>query len=330
MTNLHLTYGGFTYLDRTWPLQTGEVQPEGIDLNYATIPEIGTLFRRMAQFAEFGAAEMSLSTLTVMTGAGRRDLVGIPVFPSRSFRHGFIFVRDDSGIEKPQDLVGKRVGVQDYQATAYVWLRALLEHEFGVTPRDFTWYVGGLDVGPRQHRLPYPPAPGVDIEVLPRDASLESWLRQGVLDAVMTPEDLISTTAEPANWHRLLPDHREREREYFARTGYFPIMHVAVLRRDVYEANRWVAVSLLNAFEEAKQLSYARLRDLSAPAVALPDLRESLAELDEVFAGDPFPYGFEANLPTLEAMTTYSHEQGLTSRKVDPAELFAAETLAHV
>jgi 4,5-dihydroxyphthalate decarboxylase len=329
VTRLSLTYGGFTYLDRSWPLQTGEVQPEGIDLNYAAIPEIGALFRRMAQFSEFDAAEMSLSTLMLMTGAGMDQLVGIPVFPSRTFRHGFIFVGDDSDIKEPKDLVGKRVGVQDYQATAYLWLRALLAHEFGVTPRDFTWYVGGLDVLRPLHRLRHEVPDGVTIELLPPDATLEQWLREGKLDAVMTPEELVSTTGLPVNWHRLFPDYKERERDFYRSAGYLPIMHVATIRRDVYEANPWIAVSLLDAFEKAKQLSYARLRDLRAPAVMVPGLARSLEELDEVFGGDAFPYGFEANLPILEAMTTYSHEQGLTRRKLDPAELFCPETLAH-
>lgn len=326
---LSLTYGGFTYLDRTWPLQVGRVEPEGIELNYATIPEIGALFRRMAQFSEFDASEMSLSTLIMMVSRGDDRLVGIPVFPSRSFRHAFIFVRDGSGIEQPADLVGRRVGVQDYQATAYLWLRALLQHEFGVAPSDFTWYVGGLDVESPLHRMQHDPPPGVDIQFLPPDATVEGWLREGKLDAVMTPEELVATSASPPNWHRLFPDHEERELEYYRRTGFFPIMHCVVVRRDVYEQNPWAAVSLVDAFERAKQDSYARLRDLGAPAVAIPDLGEALARVDEIFGGDAFPYGFARNLPILEAMTQYSFEQGLAARKVDPAELFAVETLAH-
>lgn len=326
---LPITYGGFTYLDRTWPLQTGQVQPERVALNYAAIAEIGALFRRMAQFAEFEASEMSLSTLMLMTGQGHDSLVGLPIFPSRSFRHAFIFVGDDSGIAEPKGLIGKRVGVQDYQATAYLWIRALLEHDFGVSPRDFTWHVGGLDVLSPLHRLHHTPPPGVTIEVLPPGATLENWLRQGRVDAVMTPEDLVSTSSEPANWHRLFPDHLDREREYYARTGFFPIMHCVVVRRDVYEANSWIAVSLLDAFERAKQIGYARMRDLTAPALTIPSIGTALDELDAIFGGDAFRYGFEANFKILDAMTRYSVEQGLTPRKLDPAELFASETLTH-
>lgn len=324
---LPLTYGGFTYLDRTLPLQTGEVSPAGIELNYVTIAEIGALFRRMAQFAEFDAAEMSLSTLMLMTGRGTSPLVGIPVFPSRSFRHAFIFVGDESGIDAPADLKGKRIGVQDYQATAYVWIRALLEHEYGVRPQDMTWYVGGLDIVVYQHRLRHQTPPGVEIRTVPPGRTVEDMLRAGELDAVMTPEELVSTTGAAANWHRLFPDHQQLEREYFARTGIFPIMHTVVLRRDVYEANPWVALALLEAFEQAKALSRRRMADHSAPALTLPFLQQSLAELDQVFGGDAFPFGVEANRGVLDALTQYSFEQGLSPRRLQPDELFAPETL---
>lgn len=326
---LAMTYGGFTYLDRTWALQTGEVQPEGIELNYAAIPEIGALFRRMARFAEFDVAEMSLSTLIMMVANGRNDLVALPVFPSRSFRHAFIFVRDDAGIAEPKDLVGKRVGVQDYQATAYMWLRSILQHEHGVHPSDLHWYIGGLDVTTQLERLHHAPPVGVDIRFL-RGRTIEEALRSGDLDAVMTPEDLVSTSATPPNWHRLFPDYRARERDWFTRTGFFPIMHCVAMRRDVYEANRWIARSLVDAFETAKQWGYRRLRDLSAPAIAVPGLDRALDDLDRVFGGDAFAYGFEANRPILTAMAQYSFEQGLASRQVDPVEIFAEETLDHI
>jgi len=324
---LQLTYGGLTYLDRNWALQVGEVEPEGIDLNYAAIAEVGSLFRRMAQFAEFDVAEMSLSTLIMLVARGDKRLVGLPVFPSRTFRHAFLYVRDDSGIEQPKDLIGKRVGVQDYQATAYVWQRALLQNEFGVAPGQFSWHVGGLDVPSPLHRMSHDPPPGVEILHLPPEATLEGWLREGELDAVFTPEDLISTSSSKPNWHRLFPDYERREREFFAQTGFFPIMHCVVMRREVYEKNPWIAANLFDAFQRSKDRGYARMRDLSAPALTLPDLPRSLSELDEIFNGDAFPYGYTANARILEAITQYSFEQGLAVRKVDPKELFAAELM---
>jgi 4,5-dihydroxyphthalate decarboxylase len=327
---LTLTYAGFNYLDRTLPLQLGEVQPEGIELRYVAIHEIGALFRRMAQFAEFDAAEMSLSTLMLMAGRGDRRLVALPVFPSRSFRHGFLFVRADSPLGSPSELSGARIGVQDYQATAYLWLRALLEHDYGVPPTAITWVVGGLDVPNPAERLRHAAPPGVEIVTAPGDRTLEQMLQDGELDALLTPERLHAIRDDPAPVRRLIPDHAAVERDWYDRTGYLPIMHVVAVRRDVYEANRWIATSLVDAFEAAKRAGMERLRRLSTPAVALPWLEDALAEVDEVFGGDPFPIGFEANRPILEQMARYSHEQGLSEQLLRPEELFAEETLDHV
>jgi 4,5-dihydroxyphthalate decarboxylase len=327
--SLTLTYAGFNYLDRTLALQLGELQPKGITLRYVTLPEVGALFRRMAQFAEFDAAEMSLSTLMLMAGRGDRRLVALPVFPSRSFRHGFLFVRADSPLRTPADLAGMRVGVQDYQATAYLWIRALLEHEYGVPPSAMTWVVGGLDVPNPAERLRHAAPPGVEIVSAPGNRTLEDMLQDGELDAVLTPERLHTLRRGPAHLRRLIPDHADAEREYYARTGHFPIMHVVALRRDVYEANPWIATSLVDAFEAAKRAGMERLRRASAPALTLPWLEDALAEVDELFGGDPFPIGFEANRPILEQMAAYSHEQGLSEQLLRPEDIFAPETIGH-
>jgi 4,5-dihydroxyphthalate decarboxylase len=327
--DLTLTYAGFNYLDRTLALQLGEISPAGIELRFVTIPEIGALFRRTAQHAEFDAAEMSLSTLLLLRSRGDRRLIGIPVFPSRSFRHSFIFVRADSGIEQPADLRGKRVGVQDYQATAYVWQRALLEHEHGVTPRESSWYVGGLDIPSPAERLRHEPPPGVDIRPVPAGKTVEGMLLDGELDAVMSPERLHSFRARPEAVRRLLPDYEQLEQDYFSRTGFFPIMHTVVLRRDVYESDPWVACALVDAFEASKQAGMARLRRLTSPALALPWLADAVEQLDQVFDGDPFPSGFKANRKILEAVCRYSHEQGLSETELAPEDVFAPETWDH-
>jgi 4,5-dihydroxyphthalate decarboxylase len=321
-----LTYAGFNYLDRTLALQLGEVSPAGIDLHYVTIREIGALFRRMAQYAEFDASEMSLSTLMLMVGRGDDRLVGIPAFPSRSFRHGFMFVSHTSRIEAVTDLKGKKVGVADYQPTALVWIRALLEQDYGVTPRDLEWYVGGLDTPMSLERLHHETPPGVTIRPIPSGKTLEGMLLDGELDAVFDPERLLSLRTHPGQVRRLLPGYADVEREYFARTGFFPIMHTVVVRRDLYEANPWVACALLDAFEASKQAGMARLRRVTSPALGLPWLADAIDELDEVFDGDAFPYGFEANRAILDAMASYSFEQGLSETRLTAADLFAPET----
>ncbi len=324
-----LTYAGFNYVDRTLPLQLGEVSPEGVDLRYVTIREIGALFRRMAQHAEFEASEMSLSTLMMMVSRGDQRLVGLPVFPSRSFRHGFMFVNSGSGIRDAEDLRGKRVGVQDYQATAYLWIRSVLEHDYGIRPSDLDWHVGGLDIPSPSERLRHAPPPGVRINPVPAGKTVEGMLLAGELDAVFTPERLDSLRSHPDVVRRLLPDHAEIERGYFARHGWFPIMHTVVIRRDVYDADPWIACALVDAFEAAKQIGMARLRRATSPALGLPWLEDALEEIDDRFGGDPFPYGFEANRPILEAMVGFSHEQGLSDALLRPQDLFAPETWEH-
>jgi 4,5-dihydroxyphthalate decarboxylase len=327
---LPLTYAGFNYLDRTLPLQLGEVRPAGIDLRFVTIREIGDLFRRQAQFTEFEASEMSLSTLMLMIGRGDTRMIGVPIFPSRTFRHGFIFVRTDSDIQTPADLKGKRVGVQDYQATAYVWLRAILQHEYGVAPTDFSWLVGTLDTPMDLERLRHDPPPGVDLRPVPKGKRIEQMLLDGEVDAVMTPERLHTLRERPDLVRRLLPEHAAVEIDYFKRTGFFPIMHTVALRRDVYEANPWIAVALMDAFEEARRRGQERLRKATSPALALPWLSDAIDELDTVFGGELLPIGFEANRPILEAMVRYSHEQGLSKAELTPEDVFAPETLTHV
>jgi 4,5-dihydroxyphthalate decarboxylase len=324
-----LTYAGFNYLDRTLALQLGEIAPEGVDFRYVTIREIGGLFRRMAQHAEFEASEMSLSTLMMMASRHDERLIGIPVFPSRSFRHGFLFVNEASGVREVADLRGKRVGVQDYQATAYLWIRAVLERDYGVAPSELEWLVGGLDVPSPSERLRHEPPPGVRISAVPAGKTVEGMLLAGELDAVFTPERLRSLRSHPDVVRRLLPDHADTEHSYFARHGWFPIMHTVVLRRDVYDANPWLACALLDAFEASKQIGLARLRRATSPALALPWLEDAMEEIDERFDGDPFPYGLDANRSILEAMVGFSHEQGLSDALLRPEDLFAPETWEH-
>ena len=325
---LRLTYAGAPYLDRMAALQHGTVQPEGVDLNYLVVGNVGELFRRMAQFAEFDVSEMSMSTLMVMTAQGDHRLVAIPVFPSRGFRHSQVYLHADSGITRPEDLAGCNVGVPEYQMTAALWQRAFLQHDYGVAPADVRWWTGGLRtpayVERHRHDLP----DGVTLDRIPAGKTLEAMLDAGEIDALAT-----AVAPEPfrdgsPNITRLFPDYRTVEEDYYRRTGFFPVMHTVVIRRDVYEANRWLVVSLLDAFEEAKAQSNERLRDLDSLPVNHPWIAAEIDRVIELFGRDPFTSGYAENLALLEAMTQYSYEQGLSGRKLDPEELFAPEALA--
>lgn len=328
MSKLALTYGGYVYLDRTRALQSGQVQAEGVDLNFETV-EISELFRRMAQHVEFDIAEMSLSTYMVMLGQGDDRLIGIPVFLSRAFRHSRVFVNSEAGIAKPADLKGKRVGTPEFQMTAGLWIRGFLEHDFGVKAADMSWFHGGSDEPVYAERRHHDAPPGVEIGQIPTGQTLSGMLDSGELDALITAADPAHYRRGSPRVRRLFEDPWAVERDYFARTKIFPIMHLAVIRRDIYENNRWLAVSLLNAFIESKRLGMERLRLTGALPVALPWLAADIEELDAVFGGDAFPYGFSQNRHVLDTATQYAHEQGLTPRRFEPEELFAAETLDH-
>ena len=328
MSDLKLVYAGAEYLDRIRALQFNLIQPEGIDLDYLVINHVGELFKRMAQDAEFDVAEMSMSTLMLMTSQGDDRLVGIPVFPSRAFRHSQMYIHTGSGIERPEDLRGRNIGVPEYQMTAALWQRALMQHDYGVSPEDVVWWTGGLKTPEyserRHHELP----PGVSLERIPEDKALEPMLEAGELDALIHAHAPDPFRTGSPNVARLFPNYREVETEYFLRTRMFPVMHTVVVNRRVYDEHPWVVTALLDAFEEAKRLGYARMRDQDTLGIAHPWPAAELDAITELFGGDPFVYGFENNRDLLEAMTVYSHEQGLSTRKLAPEELFAPEALS--
>lgn len=324
MGDLELTYAGLLYLDRTLPLLTGEVRPRGVDLRYEVFPRVEDLFRRQARRAEFPVSEMSLGTYLVLLSRGESPFIGLPVFLSRHFRHREIYVNGDAGITGPAALRGRRIGVPEYQMTAAVWVRGLLHDEYGIGPEELEWHTGGLREPAYAERLPVR-VPGVEVRRIPAERTLEDMLESGDLDALITTEQPPIMRAPGSAVRRLFPGYGTAERDYVARTGLFPIMHLLVVRRDVYDANPWVARSLTDAFTEAKAIGAERLRFQPSLPVGLPWIQESIDELDRVFDGDAFPYGVEPNRRVLEAMTRYAHEQGLTARRVDVDELFAAE-----
>lgn len=327
MAPLPLTYAGLSYFDRTIGLETGVVPVPGVDLNFVAFRSPGDLFRRQAQHAEFEVSEMSLSTFIALVARGDRRFVGIPVFISRNFRHSQVYVPADAGIEHPSHLLGRDVGLFEYQMTAALWIRAFLEHDYGVAAADVHWWQGGLTDTAYEERVYLDMPAEIRIDRISPGRTLEAMLEAGELDALITfqPPQLFGTPTSRVR--RMFPDYRSVELEYLLRTRIFPIMHLVVLRRDVYEANRWLAVSLLEAFMQAKAEGTRRLRAITGLAVGLPWLAASLDEVDELFDGDPFPYGVPRNRHVLEAAASYSYEQGLSPRTVMIEELFAPEVL---
>jgi len=280
----------------------------------------------MAVHGEFDASEFSLGAMSILLGRGDHRFVGIPVFPSRFFRHSSIFVNVHSGIKEPQDMRGRNVGVPDYTMTANTWIRGLLEHEYGVRPTDMSWFTGGLNEPGRVQRVATKPISG--LRVAHSDTCvLSDMLDTGEIDALIGAREPDSFRRGSHNVARLFPHYKPVEVEYYKRTGIFPIMHLVVLKRETYEENPWLAYSLLKAFEESKRLCMEEMSRQSALRYMLPWMIPELEETVRIMGDDYWPYGVEANRRVIEAFIGYSVEQGLAESRFQVEDMFAAETI---
>jgi 4,5-dihydroxyphthalate decarboxylase len=320
MTALPMTFACGLY-DRMTALYTGEVRPVGIDLNFIAVNDPRALFDRMAARQEFDASEMSTSEYVSRFAAGKCPFVAIPAFPSRMFRHGFITV-DSRVVKTPKDLEGKRIGIQLYTMTAAVWIRGLLQHDHGVDLSTVQWVEGAIEE-PRPHGNPtvLPPLKPISIVANTSGKSLSELLEAGEIQAVIGA-DVPSAIRHAPHVKRLFPDFRAEEKAYYRRTKIFPIMHLVVLRREFHERHPFAATSLFNALEESRSLAQRRMRYIGALRYMLPWLPAELDEIDEVFGGDPWPYGIEPNRPTLEALVRFLADQSMIAAPVQLEDLF--------
>lgn len=322
MKKLQLSFACALY-DRMQPLYTGEVQPEGIDLNFITIDEPRPIFDRMSGGQEFDVAEYSSSEYVQRFANRQCPFAALPVFPSRCFRHGFIAINRKSGIRKPRDLEGKRVGVPLYTMTAAIFIRGLLQHEYDVDCEKIHWVQGAVN-HPGAHGDPHvlPLLKPVAIEQAPHGRSLNDLIEDGTVDATLGTSLPKSIRHNP-DIARLFPDYVELEKEYYLRTRIYPIMHLIAIKREVYEKYPFIATSLYNAFERSKRIALKKMLNLRALRYMMPWLMRDIDEIHDVFGGDPWPYGVETNRPTLEALVTYLADQHLISEKVPVNDLFA-------
>lgn len=291
-----------------------DLDPQGIDLAVQHLP-VEEIFYRFTRFREWDAAEMSFAKTLALLSRPDADIVALPVFPSRVFRHSAIYVR--APLRSPKDLEGKRVGIPEWAQTAGIYARGLLQHEYGVDLASISWLQAGVHQPGRVEKVQLALPAGVRVRPV-SDKSLAQMLASGELDAAISARD--------PGGERLFRDYIPVEAAYFAKTRIYPIMHVLVLRREVYERDRWIAMNLLKAFDEAKRRSVARLGDISVSHVALPWLAEHASRWRELAGEDPWPYGVEPNRATLQAFTRYAFEQGVAARHMAPEELFAPET----
>jgi 4,5-dihydroxyphthalate decarboxylase len=321
MSNLRITLASGFY-DRMHALYTGEVKPVGIDLSFVIIDDPRQIFDRMGHGLEFEACEMSISEHVTKLVAGNSPFVAVPVFISRVFRHQFIFINTKSRIKTPKDLEGRRVGVPLYVQTAAVFIRGMLQHDYGVDLSTIHWVQGAME-HPGTHGKPnvLPLLKKIDLVQNTSGKSLNQLLEDGEIDAMTT-----ATIPEPfgrnPNIQRLFPNFPEVEADYYKRTKIFPIMHVLVIRRDLYEKHPFIATSLYNACCESRDLAIAKARDVGATRYMLPWLVRDFHEIDDTFGDDFWAYGVEKNRQTLEALLTYLHESAMIAKIIPIEDLF--------
>ena len=325
MSKLKLTFGCWNY-DRTRALMDGSVQPDGIDLNYLNMPVEETFFR-MLRHKEFDVAEMSLSSYTVSMFNEARPFVAIPIFPSRFFRHSCIYVNANAGIREAKDLIGKRVGNPEYQMTAPVWIRGILSDHYGVPVDSVNYFTGGEEEPGRSEKIRLDLPANIKVQSIGPDQTLAQMLLDGEIDALYTARMPSSFLKGGGKVKRLFEDYEQVERNYFKETRMFPIMHTVAIRREVYEANRWVARSMMKALEASQRRTYEDLYETAALKVMLPWLTSHVEQVKREMGEDFWPYGFEKNEETLKTFLRYSFEQGLSKRLLEPRELFAPESL---
>ena len=324
MSRVPLTLACWDY-DRTRPLRDGTVRVDGVDLNYLALP-VEEIFWRMCQFEEFDASEMSLSAYLLYRTRPNPPFIAIPVFPSRMFRHAFVFINVHSGIERPEDLKGKRVGIPEWAMTAIVWLKGIFQEDYGVRPEDVEFRVGGLENPGRKERIDIGLPEGVKLSLIPDGRTLSEELDEGGIDALFTSRIPRCFREGSPNVRRLFKDHKRVEMDYYRRTGVFPIMHTVVIKEEIVRDHPWITQNLFKAFCEAKAVADAWLRDTQAIRYTLPWLLTEIEEEEAVLGKDLWPYGMEENRKTLEALLRFSMEQGLAERKVLVEELFPPNT----
>ncbi len=311
--------------DRVRPLVDGSVQIDGVDPVFMLL-EPEEIFFRAFRHADFDICELSMSSFTVKTGTGDCPYVGVPVFPSRAFRHNSIYIRTDRGIARPEDLKGRRIGVPEYQVTANVWTRAMLEQDYGVKPSDVTWVRGGYEQAGRIEKIALTLPSDVRVEDAPEGKTISGLLAEGAIDALIGPRAPSCFTAGHPHIGWLFADPAAAGAAWFRKTGIFPIMHLLGIRRTLADRHPWLPVAVMKAFEQAKARALAKLRDVAATKVTLPFVEEQLLAARRLMGEDFWSYGLDANRHVLEAFLRRHHAEGLSSRLLAPEDLFHPST----
>jgi len=322
--------------ERVDPLMNGTVKAEGIEL-IPTYSHPAETFWRQLKFKEFEVAEMSMSSFLIAKSQGS-DMVALPVFPSRRLFQTELSYHVDSGITKPGDLAGKKLGVAEYQQTAALWIRGILEHDFGVSQYNIHWHMERSEEMSHGGATGFKPPAGISFNRIAANKSLVSTLLGNELDVahVASPFVLQANTLDRSSrivgkndWSKirpLFPDRMMEGERFFKNHGFLPVNHTYIIRGDIYRKYPWIAFNLYSGFVKAKALARQKLAESMPSALFFGP--EYLAMTRRLIGDDPFPYGIKANQAMLDTITSYSHEQGLTPRQMKPEELFAEQTLS--
>lgn len=316
---LHLTMAVADY-DHVHDLTSGNIRPEGIVLTPFILP-VEEIFFRFIKFREWDVSELSFAKFIALTSQGDAPMVGIPVFPSRVFRHSAIYVRADRGMTRAADLNGKTIGIPEWAQTAGIYVRGMLEETYGVDLSSIAWVQAGVNEAGRDEKVQLNLPSGIGYRSRP-DASLNDMLLSGEVDGIISARPPRAFLEGHPDIVRLFPDYRSQEMQYWKTTGIFPIMHTITVRRAVFEQYPWVGVSLLKAFDAAKRLGIERVRDFAASRIPLPWIAASSEEIGRDFGEDFWPYGLEPNRVTLDAFCRFAYSQGITERRMTPEDLF--------
>ncbi|WP_334026179.1 ABC transporter substrate-binding protein [Burkholderia gladioli] len=325
MSQLPLSIAVGNY-DRMRPLVDGDVLIDGIDPVFM-LHEPEEIFFRAFRHADYDICELSLSSYSVKTAAGVSPYIAVPVFPSRAFRHTSIYIRADRGIDRPEDLKGKRIGVPEYQLTANVWVRMILEEEYGVKASDVTWIRGGYEDPTRVEKIGLKLPSDVRLENAPEGKTISGMLASGEIDALIGPRAPSCFERGHPQVRYLFDDPHASAQDWYRRTSLFPIMHTLGIRKTLVDRHPWLPGSVVKAFEQSKAVALARLSDTSATKVTLPFVEDHLRAARSLMGEDFWPYGFEANETTLNRFLARHFEEGLSARPLEARELFHPASL---
>jgi 4,5-dihydroxyphthalate decarboxylase len=321
---ISLCYGGEIY-DRTRPLYSGAVTPEGIDFRYIHAG-IEDLFWRQGRYGEFDVSEYSFGAYLASIEDPNWGYVALPVFPSRAFRHSSVYVNSASGISSPIDLNGRIVGTPEWSMTASLWMRGILGEYYGVDLSSIRWRTGGLEESGRREKSRVTPPARFDVKPLAEGRTLNTCLVSGEIEALISARPPSAHYAGDSRIRRLFADPRSAERDFFSRSRIFPIMHLVIMRKALVAAHPWLANTLREAFERARRGALKPLLDTAYSTTSLA-WESSYAEEEQALLGDAFSYGVEENRNVLNALCGYAFDQGFTTRRLDPEELFVPSTV---